>query len=151
MTITNQCLCTLIDTTDVQMFDAHPLNGTDNLGAINCSLKVAINSTVLNFMVNISGSSGRKFDSIPLLRKNYERVVSNSSMVLPVDIYFVSLTSSGFQDANLTATVNISRSNYSAANTTTAALTSTPSPTPTSAPVTLGELGGCYHTCCMHI
>ena len=70
MTITKQCLCTLIDTTDVQKFNAKPLNGVDNLGAINCSVKVAINSSILNFMVNIlSGLSGRKFDSIPLLIK----------------------------------------------------------------------------------
>ena len=151
MIITNQCLCTLIDTTDVQMFDAHPLNGTDNLGAINCTLRVAMNSSILKFMVNISGSSGGRFDSIPLSRKSNQRVVSNSSMVLPVDIYTLSLsvlTSSGFQYANLTVTVNISHSNYSAstaaaASTTTAAAaasTSTPSPTPTSGPFILGEL-----------
>ena len=46
MTITNQCLCTLLDTTDVQMFDAYPLNGTDNLGAINCIIRVASKTTV---------------------------------------------------------------------------------------------------------
>ena len=132
------------------MFNAHPLNGTDNLGAINCSLRMAINSSVLEFMVNISGSSGRRFDSITLSRKNYERVVTNSSMVLPIDIYILSLTmltSSGFQDANLTVTVNISRSSYSVSTTTTtttaAASTSLSSPTPTSTSVTLGELGEC--------
>ena len=158
MTITNQCLCTLIDTTDVQMFNAHPLNGTDNLGAINCSLRMAINSSVLEFMVNISGSSGRKLDSIHLSRKSHERIVSNSTMVLPIDTYTLSLsmlTSSGFQDANLTVIVNISRSSYSASTTTTtststttttttttaAASTSTSSPIPTSTSVTLGELG----------
>ena len=131
------------------MFDAQPLNGTDNLGAINCTLRVAMNSSILKFMVNISDSSGRRFDSIPLSRKSNQRVVSNSSMVLPVDIYTLSLsvlTSSGFQYANLTVTVNIhvSHSNYSASITTTtaaaAASTSTPSPTPTSGPVILGEL-----------
>ena len=169
MTITNQCLCTLIDTTDVQMFNAHPLNGTDNLGAINCSLRMAINSSVLEFMVNISSSSGRKFDSITLSRKNYKRVVANSSMVLPIDIYTLSLsmlTSSGFQDANLTVIVNISRSSYSASTTTTtgtstttttttaAASTSTSSPIPTSTSVTLGELGECLlfiHVTCTYI
>ena len=127
------------------MFDAHPLNGIDNLGAINCSLKVARNSNIFKFMVNISGSSGRKFDSIPLSRKINRRVVSNSSMVLPVDIYTLSLSvfiSSGFQYANLTVTVNISHSNYSASSTTTTTTTATPSPTPTST-VTLGERGEC--------
>ena len=157
MTITKQCLCTLIDTTDVQMFDAHPLNGTDNLGAINCSVMVAINSSVLEFMVDITGSSARRFDGIPLSRKSNQRVVSNSSMVLPVDIYTLSLSmlsSSGFQFVNLTMTVNISLSNYYASITTittttaaaaataaTAASTSTPSPTSMSAGE-LGSLGG---------
>ena len=148
MTITKQCLCILIDTTDVQVFKAQPLNGTNNLGAINCSLTVAINSSVLEFMVNIFGSSGRRFDSITLSRKSNQRVVSNSSMVLPVDIYTLNLsvlTSSGFQYANFTTTVDISRSNYSASTTTTAAAasTSTLSSTPTSTPITNGELGEC--------
>ena len=142
------------------MFNAHPLNGTDNLGAINCSLMVAINSSILEFMVDISGSSGRRFDSIPLLRKSNERVVSNSSMVLPVDIYNLSLSvfaSSGFQYANLTVTVNISRSSYSASTTTTATTTTTttttttPSSTPTSSStVTLGELGESLLSCMLH-
>ena len=139
------------------MFNAHPLNGTDNLGAINCSLMVAINSSILEFMVDISGSSGRRFDSIPLLRKSNERVVSNSSMVLPVDIYNLSLSvfaSSGFQYANLTVTVNISRSSYSASTTTTTATTTTtttPSSTPTSSStVTLGELGESLLSCMLH-
>ena len=136
----------------MQKFNTKPLNGADNLGAINCSVKVAINSSTLNFMVNIlSGSSGWKFDSIPLLRKEYERVVLNSSMVLPVDIYILSLRSSGFQDTNLIVIVNISRSKYSASTTTTttaaAVSTSTPSPTSTSTAVTLSELGECFHTC----
>ena len=107
-----------------------------------------MNSSILKFMVNISGSSGRRFDSIILSRKSNQRVVSNSSMVHPVDIYTLSLsvlTSSGFQYANLTVTVNISHSNYSASTTTTtavaaAASTSTPSPTPMSGPVILSEL-----------
>ena len=154
----------IIDTTDVQMFDAQLLNGTDNLGAINCIVTVAINSSILEFMVNIFGSSGKKFDGIHIVRQINQRVVSGRTMVLPVDTYTLSLsvlTSSGFQYANFTTTVNISRSNYSASTTTTitttttttttstaaaattAAPTSTPSPTPISAPVTLGELGGC--------
>ena len=130
------------------MFNAHPLNGTDNLGAINCSLMVAINSSILEFMVDITGLSGRRFDGIPLSRKSNQRVVSNSSMMLPVNIYTLNLsvlTSSGFQYANLTVTVNILHSNYSASTTTitntAATSTSTPSPTPTSGPDTLGELG----------
>ena len=145
MTITKQCFCTPIDTTDVQMF-----NATDNLGAINCSLMVAINSSVLNFMVNISDSSGRRFNSIHLSRKSNQRVVSNSSMVLPVDIYTLSLsvlTLSGFQYANFTTTVDISHSNYSTSTTTAAdASTSTLSSTPTSAPITHGECGEHYRT-----
>ena len=151
VSITKQYLCTLIDTTDVQVFKAQPLNGTNNLGAINCSLTVAINSSVLEFMVDITGSSGRRFDGIPLSRKSNQRVVSNETMMLPVDIYTLSLsmlTSVGFQYANFTETVTISRSNYSASTTTTTTATTavastSKSPAPTPASGRLGELGEC--------
>ena len=143
------------------MFDAHPLNGTDNLGAINCSLMVAINSSILEFMVDITNSSGRRFDGIPLSRKSNQRVVSNSSIMLPVDIYTLNLfvlTSTGFQYANFTETVNISYSNYPASATTTAAAvatavaasTFTSSSTPTFPPVTSGELA-CLLSYMLHV
>ena len=137
MTITKQCLCTLIDTTDVQMFDAQPLNGVDNLGAINCSVRVAINSSVLEFMVNISGSSGRRFGA-HVVRTIGQRVVSGTTMMLPVDIYALNLsvlTSTGFQYSNFSKGVNITHSNYSIPTS-----TPTPSSTPISpTPVTTGE------------
>ena len=136
MTITNQCLCTLIDTTDVQMFDAQPLNGVDNLGAINCSVMVAINSSVLEFMVDITGSSGRRFDA-HVVRTIDQRVVSGTTMMLPVDIYTLNLsvlTSTGFQYSNFSKRVNITHSNYSIPTS-----TPTPSSTPISpTPVTTG-------------
>ena len=147
------------------MFNAHPLNGTDNLGAINCSLMVAINSSIFKFMVDITGSSGRRLDSISLSRKSNQRVVSNSSMMLPVDIYTLNLfvlTSTGFQYANFTETVNISYSNYPASTTTTittattttatAASNFTSSSTPTYPQVTSGELAcllSYIHVACM--
>ena len=122
------------------MFDAHPLNGTENLGAINCILRVAMNSSILEFMVNISSSSGRKFDSLHIVRTSNQRIVSGTTMMLPVDIYSLSLsvlTSSGYQYANFTMTVNISHSNYFAS-------TSLPTPSVLSGrPVTLGKLGEC--------
>ena len=136
--ITKQCLCTLIDTTDVQMFNAHPLNGADNLGAINCSVKVAMNSSILEFMVDITGSSGRRFGA-HVTRTIDQRVVSGTTMTLPVDIYILTLsmlTSSGFQYSSFSKRVNITRSNYSAISKS----TPTPSPTPTSPTrVTPGE------------
>ena len=134
------------------MFDAHPLNGADNFGAINCSLTLAINSIILEFMVNISGSSGRKFDGVYIVRTIDQRQVSGTTMILPVDIYTLNLsvlTSMGFQYANFTKTVNISLSNYSASTATTATTaaaavsTSTPSPTPTST-VAHGKLRESY-------
>ena len=128
MTITNQCLCTLLDTTHVQMFNAHSLNGTDNLGVVNFSLMVAINSSVLEFMVNITGSSGRRFGA-HVARTSNQRVVSGTTMMLPVDIYTLKLfvlTSSGFQYSDFTKIVNITRSNYR-----TTASPPTPSPAPT--------------------
>ena len=132
MTITKQCLCTLIDTTDVQMFDAQPLNGVDNLRAINCSMRVAINSSVLEFMVNISGSSGRRFGA-HVVRTIGQRVVSGTTLMLPVDIYTLTLsvlTSSSFQYSDFSKIVNITRSNYST-------IASTPTPSPA---LTHGEL-----------
>ena len=134
--ITKQCLCTLLDTTDVQMFNAHPLNGADNLGAINCSVMVAINSSIFEFMVDITGSSGRRFGA-HVTRTIDQRVVSGTTMMLPVDIYILTLfmlTSSGFQYSDFTKIVNITRSNYS----TTA---STPTPSPALPSPTPGELG----------
>ena len=137
MTITKQMLCTLIDTTDVQMFDAQPLNGVDDLGAINCSVRVAINSSVLELMVNITGSSGRRFGA-HVMRTIDQRVVSGTTMMLPVDIYTLNLsvlTSTGFQYSNFSKRVNITHSNYSIPTS-----TPTPSSTPISpTPVTTGE------------
>ena len=144
VTITNQCLCTLIDTTDVQMFDAQPVKGTDNLGAINCSVMVAINSSVLEFMVNISSSSGRKFNGVHILRTINQRQVSGTTMMLPVDIYTLNLslhTSSGFQYANFSQTVNITYSNYSI---TTSTVTLSSSTLPSTASVSFGELVNLY-------
>ena len=111
------------------MFNAHPLNGTDNLGAVNFSLMVSINSSVLEFMVKITGSSGRRFGA-HVVRTSNRRVVSGTTMMLPVDIYTLNLfvlTSSGFQYSDFTKIVNITRSNYR-----TTASTPTPSPAPTS-------------------
>ena len=130
MTTTKQMLCTLLDTTDVQMFDAYPLNGTDNLGAINCILRVAMNSSTFKFLVSISGSSGRKFDEVHVVRTSNQRQVSGRTMLLPVDIYTLNLsvqTSSGFQYSNFSQRVNITRSNYS--------VISTSTPTPSSTPI----------------
>ena len=110
------------------MFNAHPLNGVDNLGAINCSMMVAINSSVLEFMVNITGSSGSRFGA-HVVRTINQRVVSGTTLMLPVDIYTLTLsvlTSSGFQYSDFSKIVNITRSNYS-----TIASTPTPSPAPT--------------------
>ena len=121
------------------MFDAYPLNGTDNLGAINYILRVAMNSSTLKFMVSISGSSGRKFDRVHIVRTSNQRVVSGTTMMLPVDIYTLNLsvqTSSGFRYSNFSQRVNITRSNYSAIPTS----TPTPSSTPIfPTPITTGE------------
>ena len=121
------------------MFDAHPLNGTDNLGAINFTLRVAMNSSTFKFMVSISGSSGRKFDEVHIVRTSNQRQVSGRTMMLPVDIYTLNLsvqTSVGFRYSNFSKRVNITRSNYSAIS----ASTPTPSSTPISpTPVTTGE------------
>ena len=125
-----QCLCTLLDTTDVQMFDAYPLNGTDNLGAINCIVRVAMNSSTLKFMVSISGSSSRKFERVHIVRTINQRQVSGTTIMLPVDIYTLNLsvqTSSGFQYSNFSKRVNITRSNYS--------VISISTPTPSSTPI----------------
>ena len=153
MTITNKCLCTLIDTTDVQMFDAHPLNGADNLGAINCSVMVAMNSSILEFMVDITGSSGRRFGA-HVTRTIDQRVVSGTTMMLPVDIYTLTLsmlTSSGFQYSDFTKIVNITRSNYSTTASTPTPSPALPSPTPGELETDLFEclvaykLTFCYH------
>ena len=65
------------------MFDAYPLNGTD---IINCILRVAKNSGVLEFMVVISGSSRRRFGA-HVVRTINQRQVSGRTKMLPVDIY----------------------------------------------------------------
>ena len=128
--ITKQCL--LLDTTDVQMFNARPLNGADNLGAINCSVMVAMNSSILEFMVDITGSSGRRFGA-HVTRTIDQRVVSGTTMMLPVDIYTLTLsvlTSSGFQYSDFTKIVNITHSNYSTTASTPTASSALPTPTP---------------------
>ena len=90
-------------------------------------------------MVSISGSSGRKFDRVHIVRTSNQRVVSGTTIMLPVDIYTLNLsvqTSSGFRYSNFSKSVNITRSNYSAISKS----TPTPSPTPKSPTrVTPGE------------
>ena len=113
--------------------------GTDNLGAINCIVRVAMNSSTFKFMVNISGSSDRKCNEVHIVRTSNQRVVSGTTIMLPVDIYTLNLsvqTSSGFQYSNFSKRVNITCSNYSAIS----ASTPTPSLTPISpTPVTTSE------------
>ena len=132
-------VCVLfIDTTDVQMFNAH-----QNSGKIYFTFKVAINSSLLQFTVNVLSSTGKNVN-IPVWRTSNQRQLSNKTMVLPVGLYYLSLfawdSSNTYVSTNIAMSVNLTWSNYSSPT----LLIFTPSPTlmltsPTPIPTT-GEL-----------
>ena len=66
-----------IDTTDVQMFNAH-----QDSGKIYFTFEVAINSSILQFIVDVL-SSNCKNVSIPVWRTSDQRQLTNETMVLP--------------------------------------------------------------------
>ena len=123
-----------IDTTDVQMFNAH-----QDSGKIYFTFEVAINSSILQFMVNVSSSTGKNV-RIPVWRTSDQRQLTNKTMVLPVGLYLLSLfarTSHNYVFTNITMSVNVTWSNYSSPS------IFTPSPTLTQTsptPVPTGEL-----------
>ena len=125
-----------VDTTDVQMFNAHQTSGK-----IYFIFEVARNSSVQQFMVNVSSSTGKNV-RIPVWRTGNQRQITNETMLLPVGLYYLSLfarTSHNYVFTNIAMSVNVTWSNYSSPTP-----TFTPSPTftlasPTPLPTT-GEL-----------
>ena len=123
----------LIDTTDVQMFNAH-----QDSGKIYFTFEVAINSSILQFIVNVSSSNGKNV-SIPVCRTSDQQQVTNETMVLPVGLYYLRLFAWDpslnyvFTDI-ITMSVNVTWSNYSSPSifTPSPTLTQTsPTPVPT--------------------
>ena len=101
-----------IDTTDVQMFNAH-----QNSGKIYFTFEVAINSSILQFMVNVSSSTGKNV-SIHVWRTSNQRQLTNKTMVLPFGLYCLSLfawdsSHSTYVSTDITMSVNVTWSNYS--------------------------------------
>ena len=127
-----------IDTTDVQMFNAH-----QDSGKIYFTFEVAINSSILQFIVNVLNSNGKNV-SIPVWRTSDQRKLTSETMVLPVGLYYLSLfawesSHSTYVSTDITMSVNVTWSNYSSPTS-----IFTPSPTlmltsPTPVPTT-GEL-----------
>ena len=130
------CFVYPIDTTDVQMFNAH-----QNSGKIYFTFEVAINSSIVQFMVNVSSSTGMNV-RIPVWRTSNQRQLTNETMLLPVGLYYLRLfarTSHNYVFTNIAMSVNVTWSNYSSPT-----LIFTPSPiltltSPTPVPTT-GEL-----------
>ena len=130
-------VCVYIDTTDVQIFNAY-----QNSGKIYFIVEVAINSSVQQFIVNVSSSTGKNV-SIPVWRTSDQRQLTNETMLLPVGLYYLRLfaweSSLNYVFTNITMSVNVTWSNYSSPTP-----TFTPSPTlmltsPTPVPIP-GEL-----------
>ena len=99
-----------IDTTDVQVFNAY-----QHFGKINFTFKVAINSSILQFMVNVSSSTGKNV-CVPVLRTSDQQQLTNETMVLPVGLYYLSLftrdASRNYVFTNITMSINLTWSNY---------------------------------------
>ena len=125
-----------IDTTDVQIFNAY-----QNSGKIYFIVEVAINSSIQQFMVSVSSSTGKNV-SIPVWRTSDQRQLTSETMLLPVGLYYLRLfaqTSHNYVFTDIAMSVNVTWSNYSSPT-----LIFTPSPTltltsPTPVPTT-GEL-----------
>ena len=99
-----------IDTTDVQVFTAY-----QNSGKIYFTIKVAINSSIQEFIVNVSSSTGKNV-SIPVRRTSDQQQLTNKTMVLPVGLYYLTLfardSSHNYVFTNVTMSVNVTWSNY---------------------------------------
>ena len=93
-----------IDTTDVQVFTAY-----QNSGKIHFTIKVAINSSIQEFIVNVSSSTGKNV-SIPVWRTSDQQQLTNETMVLPVGLYYLTLfardSSHNYVFTNITMSVN---------------------------------------------
>ena len=117
------CFVYFIDTTDVQMFNAH-----QNSGKIYFTFEVAINSSIVQFIVNLSSSTGMNV-SIPVWRTSDQRQLAKKTMVLPVGLYYLRLfardSSHNYVFTNIAMSVNVTWSNYSSPT----LLIFTPSPT----------------------
>ena len=133
------CFVYFIDTTDVQMFNAY-----QHFEKISFTFKVAINSSIRQFMVNVSSFTGKNV-CVPVWRTSDQRQLTNKTTVLPVGLYYLSLfawdSSHSYVFTDITMSVNLTWSNYWSP-----ILIFTPSPTLTktfsisSSPTTVGEL-----------
>ena len=118
------CFVYFIDTTDVQMFNAH-----QNSGKIYFTFEVAINSSIVQFMVNLSSSTGMNV-SIPVWRTSDQRQLTKKNngsscwLVLYLRL-FARDSSHNYVFTNIAMSVNVTWSNYSSPT----LLIFTPSPT----------------------